>query len=380
MSIRIFVLIAFFVSFIPTVLAESNPVSEQQLKIQIAALFPLTGGAAEQGEWGQRGLELARDEINQTSRLQIEIAYEDTRGDSKQAVTAYKSLKVRKPFPVVFTWGSGVGVALTPLVNRDRVIQMGVATGTPVYSTAGDFTFRNYPSAVREAERAAQLLYHKLKARKILILQIENDYGSGFASAFHKHFLSYGGRIIKWETFLPNEPDYRSQLMKLRKLVPDYVYLATYPSEGGLILRQAREFGLNWKFIATPAITGGRHFRKLAGESAEGLIIVSAAPLFNNTTQPNLLKFIQQYRLRFGEPPDLGHYIAVLAYDALKILEPIFISCGSDTICIKNALFKVKDYPGIGGAVSFDQNGDVPGHFSVQVYRQGKYVDFFGGQ
>jgi branched-chain amino acid transport system substrate-binding protein len=120
---------------------------------KLAAILPLTGNEADQGEWARRGFELAREELRTSRGTDISLLYEDSHGsDAGSAVKAYKSIQLLGKVPVVFSYGSGVGMALTPLVNSDRVIQMGIATATPKYTSAGDFTFRNFPSADLETK------------------------------------------------------------------------------------------------------------------------------------------------------------------------------------------------------------------------------------
>ncbi|PJE76300.1 hypothetical protein COV04_00255 [Candidatus Uhrbacteria bacterium CG10_big_fil_rev_8_21_14_0_10_48_11] len=96
-----------------------------------AAILPLTGNSAEQGEWVRHGLTLAADETNHRSGRPIRFVFEDSQGgNASVAISAYQNLKLRDTFPAVFTWGSGVGLALTP-VNEDEIVQTGLATSTP---------------------------------------------------------------------------------------------------------------------------------------------------------------------------------------------------------------------------------------------------------
>ncbi len=95
-------------SHLPTASAETS----------FAAIIPLTGNAADQGEWARRGFEIARAELKASSDFEIGLVYEDSKGgDPATAVQAYKALQLRAKHPVVFTFGSGVGMALSPLVN-----------------------------------------------------------------------------------------------------------------------------------------------------------------------------------------------------------------------------------------------------------------------
>jgi ABC-type branched-subunit amino acid transport system substrate-binding protein len=136
-----------------------SPQAEDPLAL---AILPLTGNAADRGEWAKRGLELAHDELKRDGLSTFTIRYEDSQGgDPATTVQAYKSAPAQRKPVEVFTYGSGAGMALTPLVNAERVVQIGVATGTPKYRSQGDFTFRIWPSATLEGDVLAQILLEK---------------------------------------------------------------------------------------------------------------------------------------------------------------------------------------------------------------------------
>src|SRR5947207_563219 len=86
-----------------------------QVTVRVGALLPLTGGAAEQGNWSRQGILLAEEEINRADGPQVQIDYEDTKGDPKSAVDSFNALRSDTSLSAVLTWGSGVGLALTPL-------------------------------------------------------------------------------------------------------------------------------------------------------------------------------------------------------------------------------------------------------------------------
>jgi len=56
---------------------------------RLAAILPLTGNAADQGEWARRGFELARDELQTSEETKVSLLYEDSHGaDPGSAVKA----------------------------------------------------------------------------------------------------------------------------------------------------------------------------------------------------------------------------------------------------------------------------------------------------
>jgi branched-chain amino acid transport system substrate-binding protein len=327
---------------------------------EFAAILPLTGNAADQGEWARRGFELAREHLAKAKELDVAVVYEDSHGaNPASAVKAYKSLQLDKKVPVIFSYGSGVGMALSPLVNADQVIQMGIATATPKYSSVGDFTFRNFPSAELETKFLVERLIKAKGITKLAILNIMNDYGVGTAESMAKTFKANGGSISYSDSYPPDETNFKSLLLKVKQSGAQAVYLAAYPTDGALILKQARQLGLSHQFIGSVAIVGGKHFFELANDAAEGMLVVSSVP--NTGTQ-----FFTDYNVRYpGEAPAQTIY-ASRAYDAMMVVAQAVKKCGRpDTSCLRDALFTVRDYSGPSGTFSFDSSGDMVSSFEL---------------
>ena len=341
-------------------------------RVQLVALIPLSGGNASQGVWMQRGFDIALDEINKTSKNKLDVLYEDTQGIPKNAVGAYTDLANRYKAPVVFSWGSGVGLALTPLVNKDKVVHIGIATAVPTYSTPNDFTFRDFPSSEMEADFLADVFIKDVAAKRVVVLKINNDYGLGSAKSFSATYIKKGGKILADESFEPNGSDFRTVLTKIKQLNPDYIFISSYPKEGALVLRQAKDLGITAKFIASTAIAGADDFFRIAGDSANGLLVVNAVPIPDpNDEQTN--NFFATYKNKYGE--EIGtQQLSARSYDSLKIVSKIIDTCNTDTNCIKDELYKVSGYKGVAGDVTFDNNGDIKAYYELQLVKDGKFT------
>jgi branched-chain amino acid transport system substrate-binding protein len=197
-----------------------------------AAFLPLTGSAAEQGDWIRAGLELGKEEAENELGVSLDLRFEETMADPKQAVSAYQNLKSRENFKIAFTYGSGVGIALSAITNQDKVIQIGLATASPAYRSAEDYTFRNFPSAELEARFLVDSAVKILNATELGILKIENDYGLGTAKAFRSEYEKAGGKVLFEEEIEPGATDFRSLLTRIRRVNPKVIYIASYPGEG----------------------------------------------------------------------------------------------------------------------------------------------------
>ncbi len=90
--------------------------------LKVGAILPLSGPASGIGDTMKAGLVLAEREINaRQNELKIEVRFEDTRSETKNAVSAFKRLVDVEGVEIIFTVVSGAAMALKPLAERQRV-------------------------------------------------------------------------------------------------------------------------------------------------------------------------------------------------------------------------------------------------------------------
>lgn len=342
----------------------------------LGALLPLTGNGSDQAEWIQQGFELALREINQDHE-RVVIRYEDTKGDTNSAISAYMKLKTQEKIPVVFSWGSGIGLALSPLANQDHIVQMGIATASPKYTSPHDYTFRNFPSASEEAKYIANQVNSIFSQSKIALVKINNDYGQGQAEVFKKEISDLGSTITLEETLEPKVVDFRSVVSKLQNTPTDIIFLATYPTEGAIFIKQLREQGVTTPIIASNAILGGAEFFTTTGAKAEGLIVSNSTPVFTDSEDLAVKDFTSKYEEAFGTSPGALQSYTARAYDALKMVMLTIDACNEpSSSCIQKELANIKNFHGASGTTSFDINGDIQTVFNLQVLKEGKFIPY----
>lgn len=65
---------------------------------------------------------------------------------------------------------------------------------------------------------------------------------------------------------------------------------------------------------------------------------------------------------------------AVNAYDAVYLVKLAIEKGGYNGEGIENALYSIKDFPGVNGTLSFDKNGDVVKPLTIKTVKNGKFV------
>lgn len=334
-----------------------NSCAEKKAEIiKIGAMLPLSGDASQYGEWGKNGISLAVDEINSKGGIKgnkIEVIYEDDAADPKKGVSAVnKLISIDKVKVIIGPIPSAVTLAIAPICEKNKVVVLS-SSSNPTITHAGDYIFRNWPSDDFEGLAMAEYAI-KMKFNRIAVFHINNEYGLGIARVFEEQYLKLGGSVLITEAFMQGSSDMRTLLTKIKSYNPDAIYLIGHTKENGHIVKQARDLGIKAQILGTVGIEGP-DFLSIAGEKAEG--VVYTAPAFDPDAQDPVIKIYQEsYVKKYGKKSEI---FAATAYDALKIITLMIQKYDNDPDKIKAGLYKLKNYPGVSGVTSFDENGDV---------------------
>jgi branched-chain amino acid transport system substrate-binding protein len=182
--------------------------------------------------------------------------------------------------------------------------------------------------------------------------------------------------VVATETFAKGDLDFSAQLTKIKSLNPDAVICSALVEEAANIILQARKLGIpeNVHFI------GGNGFNSqkladIAGKAADGAI--SGSPWFLDDPNPRNRKFVAAFKKKYGQDPD---QFAAQAYDALNILASALAKVtltgdlGKDRVALRDALAKVKNFEGVGGRFSFDENRDAEQKGRVLIVKDKRFT------
>ncbi len=334
---------------------------------RIGAILDLTGPVAPYGQWSKNGLELALEEIN-NSYKKVELIIEDGKSSPQDAVSAFNKLvNIDKVKVVIITTGSSSVLSVAPIANEKKVILFTPAASAPEITHAGDYVFRNRLSGLQETQEMARLAYDKLGLRRGAILVVNNDFGNSYRKVFEQVFERAGGKIVIIETYEQGSSDMRTQLTKIKLTAnKDFVYLVGYAVECGQILKQAKELGIKTRWLSTIGIESDKVI-EIAKGAAEG--VMYTAPRYR-LEDPYVIPFEKQYFNKYNEHSNM---YAANSYDALKIIAEIIDKVGYDSKKIKDALYQIRNYPGVSGSTTFDENGDVRKPVMIKKIHNGKF-------
>lgn len=310
------------------------------LKVGVIRPYPLYFSFGE-------GAELALAEINQAGGIlgmPIEFVYrEELTEDVVQSATDLA--ETENVVAILGPLFSSHAVKVGPVINIPTIVG---ATGANVTET-GDFLFLVASSNALQAKLMAQFAVNELGAKTAaMIWQNEDVYSIGFVEAFDANFQELGGSIVASETYESGDTMFDMQLSAIKTANPDVLFLASFPPENPLIMKQARDMGIESTFIGSDGMDDSLMFEVLDDNT----------PLENTyyctNFDPDATEFIFAYETMFENP---ANGIAASGYDAMKILVIAIEAAGStDPMAIRDAIAAITDYEGATSISRFDEN------------------------
>lgn len=177
-----------------------------------------------------------------------------------------------------------------------------------------------------------------------------SDYSKGLAQYFVEQFQKGGGTVVGQEGYMQKDTDFKATLTKLKAAGPDFLYIPGYYQEVGMIVKQAKELGMN------VAMGGGD------GWDSQKLAEIALAGNLNNCYFSSLYSpdddsalnkdFVTAYEKEYKTKPDV---FAALSYDSLLLYaKAIEAAKSEDPAKIAAALEKLEGFVGVSGPVKFD--------------------------
>ena len=370
----IFLVIGLVLGFIVGKLAigpsTSVSTSESSESIKLGFVGPLTGENANIGIPIRRGVELALEDINAKGGVngrQLEAIFEDGKCGAKDANTA--GLKLIDQDEVISIVGgvcSSETLAIAPNAEQNKVPLISPSSTNPKITEAGDYIFRVVGSDALQGKVMAEYVFSEGYEKAAIIYQ-NSDYNTGLKNVFTETFTNLGGEVVAAETYESDAKDYKTQLTKISASDAEALYIIPY-SEGGLIVKQAKELGLEIPFFG-PETFESEAIIKDGGNALEGLVFTK--PRFDENNPPSK-KVLNQYQAKYGEKSEFPAYMTN-AYDIVMLItKALEKEVSSESI--KKYLYTVKNYDGAGGKLTIDKNGDALKDFTFMEIEDGKFV------
>ena len=352
---------------------ESPKLSEDPLAARVGLIIPLTDTQASFGVDALNGARLAVDEINAQGGVldhPVNLVVKDTGSRTDQVASVVGELiDTDKVIALIGEITTDRTLVAAPLA-QERGIPLITPSATNEKITAiGNYIFR---ACHTDAFQAAMMtkFARSLDVDKVAILfDGNNPYGTSLSDAFKVDFVRQGGLVVAEETYQAGDVDYATQLNAIKRKNPDVVFLPSYFAEAAVIIKQARQLGLEVPFLGTDGWDSNELLR-FAGQAVNNCYF--ATHFSSEHLADKAKSFSEAYRAKFqAAPPTL----AALTYDAVWLLADALRRGGSATsTALRDALAETTDFAGVTGTITFDQDRNPKKSGIILRVQDGKFT------
>lgn len=326
--------------------------------IWVGEVGSLTGSEASFGISARNGIELAVNQANTEGGIRgrrIAVRVYDDQSKPEEAANAATRLISQDHVKLILgETASSNSLAMAQKAQPARIPMISPTSTNPRVTQVGDYIFRACFIDSFQGLVMARFARESLKIKTAAALKDQkSDYSVGLTEYFIRNFTQMGGKIVAVETYAKGDTDFRSQLTAIKRLKPDAIYVPGYYTDVGIIARQARELGTKATLLGGDGWSSEKLF-ELGGNAIDGSYF--SDHYSPQDPAPQVQKFIAEYKAARGTVPDS---VAVLGYDAARVaIAAMRRAPDLSGHAIRDAIAQTKDFPGVGGKLTLDENRD----------------------
>ena len=343
--------------------------------IKIGVFEPMTGANAAGGAMEVEGIKLANKLYPEVLGKKVEVVIVDNKSDKVEAANAAARLVDKeKVTAIIGSWGSSFSMAAGSIVKEAQIPTVGASCTNPLVTMGNDYYFRVCFIDTFQGAVMANYAYKEVGARKVAIVQeISNDYSVGLAKFFTDEFKRLTGdenAIVAVSNYNTGDMDFTAQVTNLKSLNPDAVFAPGNYTESALLIKQARELGMDVPFLGGDTWEAPE-FLDVGKKNVEGAYFSTFFTTEIPITETSEI-FIDEYRKEYNKEPAA---VTALGFDAyMVILDAIERAGSDDPVAVRDAIATTKGYPGAAGIITLDATGDAVKNAVIKTVKYGNFA------
>jgi len=345
----------------------------QEAVVRIGHVAPMSGWLARVGADSANGARLAVEALNRQGvtiggrQVVFELVQADDAGDMARAVAAGRSLVDARVSGVVGHLLSDATIAGGAVYAAAGIPQVAPSATRVAYTRQGwNTAFRVIADDAHIGRLLARYLVDARKATRLVVIDDRGAFGAGLADEFSNEALARGAQVLDRIRVDASVSDFADVLSRARSAQPDAIFFGGFDRQAGLILKQMRRLGINATFVGGDAIcTPDLVSYWAAGAALDDQVLCALPAGVGGIGGAAMAEFSANYRKRFGNTPE---FYAPFAFDAVMVLADAMVRAESSAPAdVRRALAQTREFRGLTGIISFDEQGDVH-HPAVSIF------------
>jgi len=337
--------------------------------ITIAAIFAHTGKAMYSDRPAIIGTRFAVEEINRKGGIDdrplqlLEIDNKSTPIGSHFA--ALKAVDENVTAIIGASWSSH-SLAIARVAQENETVMISPSSTVPELTAIGDYIFRVCYNDNFQGKALASFAINDLKlGNAIIFTDIASDFSTNLAAIFEKTYTRLGGHVLATIEYKAESSSLPGKIQFARTYdKADLVFLSGH-DESGYIAAKLKENGIHAIPLGSDGWDAESFFTRGGNTITKGYYLSHWLP---NQIHPDSLAFKEKLA-GYGDVKAA----TALAYDAVNVLAAALQKAGTDDrTALRNSLSSIKNFHGITGTISFDEQGDAAKNGYLAEIRNGQ--------
>jgi branched-chain amino acid transport system substrate-binding protein len=347
-----------------------------QQTVKIANIVELSGTGTTAGTNFKNGVELAVKEINAAGGIlgrKVELENNDTQ--SNPAIAKALTVKAidNDVYVVMGPVFSGSIIVSMAETRRAEVPNFTGGEATNITTQGNPYVYRTSFSQVTAMPKIANYMHNGLKAKSVVVMFVNNDFGKGGRDAIIKEL---GARDVKVAADISTDPgqvDFSSPVLRAKQANADALFAYLNEEESARLLRELRKQGYSKPIVGETTIMGQKVI-ELAGDAANG--VRGHVGLTIDAPVAGIRAFGEKYEREYKSKSD---HNGIKGYTGMYVVKAVTEKVGkfdrkAFAQAIKSSCFSAKQTPGLLMDVCFDEKGDIDRDSFLVEVKGGKQV------
>jgi branched-chain amino acid transport system substrate-binding protein len=344
--------ICFILSFLFFFLS-TTPVCGNET-IDIAAIYALTGAAAEANSYALRGAGYAVDEINSQGGVlgkTINLLMFDNQSSPIGSTIAAKKAAAANVLAIVGPDWSSHAIAVARVAQDNGIPMISSLSTNPETTKIGEYIFRACFTDDFQGKVIARFARQDLNATTaVIFVDVTSDYSLKLSEIFQTNFEKLGGRVVLELEYKLKQHLIDKDVQKTVKVDADVIFIPGH-DESGSIAKQIQDAGGSSIFLGGDGWGNPIFFRKGGSGLKRGYYSTHWSVHLDTDRSRT---FVNKYIHSEASVDNIA-----LGYDAMMLLtEAINRAQSFDKKKIRDAIANTPSFEGVTGIFDFNNHGD----------------------
>ena len=346
----------------------SSPNANSNESIKVAAIYALTGVAADTNALTIRGIRYAVDEINEKGGVlgkKISLLVFDNQSSPIGSTISAKKAAEAGVVGIVGSDWSSHSIAVAKVAQSEGIPMLSSYSTNPEVTKIGDYIFRICFTDDFQGQVVAKFAKQDLRAETaVIFIDVTSDYSLKLSEIFRINFEKLGGRIVLEVDYKLKQQPSDKDIIQAIQAKADVIFIPGH-DESGLIAKEVQNAGATSIFLGGDGWGTPVFFRKGGAELKHGFYSTHwSVGMDSDISRSFVNKYVHS---------EISVENIALGYDSMMLMADAISRAGSvGRKQLKVAIANTRSFEGVTGIINFNENGDPIKSAVVMEIKNGK--------